>query len=81
MLKVIKVDCYLIKNVAKIPASFYIGGVNPYATYEIDIHSLSHDGDKVTEVGFELARLGLKRQSSAFRKIFFNRKRYLPKDL
>lgn len=39
-------------------ASFYVGAVNPFATYEIDIHSINHDGDKSTEVGFELARLG-----------------------
>lgn len=44
----------------KTPASFYVGGVNPYATYEIDIQSISPDEEKPTEVGFELARLGLR---------------------
>lgn len=42
------------------PASFYVGGVNPYATYEVDIHSIQPNGSKTTEVGFELARLGLR---------------------
>lgn len=44
----------------KTPASFYVGGVNPYATYEIDIQSISPDEKKTTEIGFELARLGLR---------------------
>lgn len=47
-------------------ASFYVGAVNPFATYEIDIHSINHDGDKSTEVGFELARLGLKDRVQLF---------------
>ena len=58
----------LNKECGKIPASFYIGAVNPYATYEIDIHSLSYDGDKAAEVGFELARLGLKDRVQLFAK-------------
>lgn len=37
--------------------SIYAGGINPYATYELDIESV--DGDD-TEVGIELARLGLR---------------------
>lgn len=37
------------------PVSFYVGGVNPYATYEVTVHSLSGGA----EAGFELARLGL----------------------
>lgn len=47
-------------------ASFYVGAVNPFATYEIDIHSINHDGDKSTEVGFELACLGLKDRVQLF---------------
>ena len=42
------------------PASFYVGGVNPYATYEIDIVSADTTGNQHPEVGFELARLGLR---------------------
>lgn len=43
------------ESCGKGPVSFYVGGVNPYATYEVSIHSLSGGA----EVGFELARLGL----------------------
>ena len=46
------------------PVSFYVGSVNPFATYEVDINQLTLKGDKgikadSVEVGFELARLGL----------------------
>ena len=37
------------------PVSLYVGGVNPYATYDLAVHSLSG----AAEVGFEFARLGL----------------------
>lgn len=37
------------------PVTFYVGGVNPYATYDLTIHSLSREA----EAGFEFARLGL----------------------
>ncbi|MDR3219538.1 MAG: hypothetical protein LBU22_11310 [Dysgonamonadaceae bacterium] len=40
------------------PTSIYVGGVNPYATYEIDIASLSHNDNP--EIGLEWARLGLR---------------------
>ena len=42
------------------PACFYVGGVNPYATYEIDIVSADTTGNHPPEAGFELARLGLR---------------------
>ena len=42
------------------PASFYIGGVNPFATYEIDILSAVASGNAVPEAGLELVRLGLR---------------------
>ena len=42
-------------------ASIYIGGVNPYATYEIDIDSISPEKETdATIIGMELARLGLR---------------------
>ena len=41
--------------------SIYMGGVNPYATYEIDIDSVfPTEGAESTIVGLELARLGLR---------------------
>ena len=39
--------------------SIYIGGVNPYATYEIDIESITYE-NKPIEIGIEFARLGLR---------------------
>lgn len=45
----------LDESCGKGPVSFYVGGVNPYATYELTVHSLSGGA----EAGFELARLGL----------------------
>ena len=42
------------------PVSIYIGGVNPYATYEVDIESHRVKGGAPVEVGVELARLGLR---------------------
>ena len=42
------------------PASIYMGGVNPYATYEVDVESFMLTNDTPTEVGIELARLGLR---------------------
>ncbi len=41
-------------------ASIYVGGVNPYATYEIDVLATKTVGGKAPEVGIELARLGLR---------------------
>lgn len=41
------------------PTSIYMGGVNPYATYEVDIASFMI-GKKPIEMGIELARLGLR---------------------
>jgi hypothetical protein len=42
------------------PVSFYVGGVNPYATYEMDIDTIHSDGTGETEIGFELAKMGLR---------------------
>lgn len=39
--------------------SIYMGGVNPYATYEIDVDSYNL-GVVPTEIGIELARMGLR---------------------
>ncbi len=39
-------------------ASVYMGGVNPYATYEVEVDSYSADGT-APEIGVEIARLGL----------------------
>ncbi|MDU1889181.1 MAG: hypothetical protein E6767_00705 [Dysgonomonas sp.] len=41
-------------------ASIYMGGINPYATYEIDIESIDLESDKETEIGLEFARMGLR---------------------
>ncbi len=40
-------------------ASLYMGGVNPYGTYELDIESIESNGE-AAEVGIELARNGLR---------------------
>ncbi len=40
-------------------ASIYIGGVNPYATYEVEVDSFRAQ-EAATEVGMEFARLGLR---------------------
>ncbi|KAA6351792.1 hypothetical protein EZS27_000917 [termite gut metagenome] len=44
------------KNVA----SIYVGGINPYATYEINIESIVPANDDTSEIGMEWARLGLR---------------------
>jgi hypothetical protein len=41
-------------------ASICVGGVNPYATYEIDILATDATGSEFPEIGIELARLGLR---------------------
>mgnify|MGYP000920188684 CR=1 FL=1 len=41
------------------PSSIYMGGVNPYATYEVDVNSYKV-GKTPAEIGIELARLGLR---------------------
>lgn len=50
----------------KSSVSFYVGAVNPYATYEIDIHSWEYGNDGESEVGFELARMGLQDRVQLF---------------
>ena len=42
------------------PTSIYVGGVNPYATYELDVESISHVGAEPVEVGIELAKKSLR---------------------
>lgn len=50
----------LSSQCGKHPVSFYVGGVNPFATYEVDISELkAEDDNDSVEVGLELARLGL----------------------
>lgn len=46
-------------NAGSQSASIYMGGVNPYATYEVDVDSYS-PGATPTEIGLELARMGLR---------------------
>lgn len=58
----------LSKESGNQPISFYVGTVNPYATYEIDINSIQPEGNTPTEVGFELARLGLRDRVQIFVK-------------
>lgn len=53
-------ELVLNKDCGKGPVSFYVGGVYPYATYELDISSIMPDKKDVTEIGFELARQGLR---------------------
>lgn len=43
-----------------IPASIYVGSINPYATYDIDIESIDSVGTESAEVGIDLARYGLR---------------------
>lgn len=40
--------------------SIYVGGINPYATYEVDIESISLETGKETEVGLEFAHMSLR---------------------
>ncbi len=49
----------LDRNSGKGQASFFVGGVNPYATYEVDIQNLEAAEEGSLETGFELARFGL----------------------
>lgn len=50
------------------PASIYMGGVNPYATYEVDVDSYNL-GNTPTEIGIELARLGLRDRVQVISKL------------
>lgn len=50
-------------------ASFYVGAVNPYATYDIDIQSLEADRKGSLETGFELSRLSLMDRVQLFARI------------
>jgi hypothetical protein len=44
----------------KSEACFYVGSVNPYATYNLDIKSIQTSGAETAEVGIDLARYGLR---------------------
>ena len=55
-------------NAGKQRASIYMGGVNPYATYEVDIDSYSL-GEVPTEIGIELARMGLRDRVQVISKL------------
>ena len=57
--KVEKGNLVLDRNSGKTGATFYIGGINPYATYELDIISLKPDSGNSLETGLDLSELGL----------------------
>ncbi|MDR3261269.1 MAG: hypothetical protein LBT78_05480 [Tannerella sp.] len=44
----------------KTPACFYVGSVNPYATYDLNIESIQTSETESAEVGIDLARYGLR---------------------
>lgn len=46
--------------------SFFIGGINPYATYDIAIQSLEPDSGSTLETGFELTRLNRQNRVQLF---------------
>ena len=50
------------------PVSIYIGGVNPYATYEMDVNSYTI-GVTPTEIGIEFARMGLRDKVQVISKL------------
>ncbi|GAB6012257.1 glycoside hydrolase family protein [Viscerimonas tarda] len=57
--KIEKGKLVLNSKSGKDQATIYAGGVNPYATYEIDIESIANSAE-VSETGIEIARLGLR---------------------
>lgn len=60
----------LNKNAGQKPVSFYVGGINPYATYELAIDSIVEQPGKQTVVGFELASSGLRNRVQVIVKAF-----------
>lgn len=50
-------------------ASIYVGNVNPYATYEIDVESIDCATASPTEIGIELACFGLRDKVQAIVKV------------
>ena len=52
-----------------IPCSFFVGGVNPYATYDLEIESLASVPTEALETGFEFARFGLQDRVQLFVRI------------
>lgn len=56
--KIEKGKLLLDKRSGTAATSIYMGGINPYATYELDIESISTSKD--SEVGIEFARMGLR---------------------
>ncbi|MDR0572597.1 MAG: hypothetical protein LBG96_00955 [Tannerella sp.] len=49
----------------KSPACFYVGSVNSYATYDLDIESVQTSGDETAETGIDLAQYGLRNRIQA----------------
>lgn len=47
-------------NAGKKPTSIYVGGINPYATYELDIEEILNKNNEKAEIGIEFARAGLR---------------------
>ena len=48
------------KNAGKGQTSICVGGINPYATYELDIEEISNNENEKAETGIELAQAGLR---------------------
>ena len=44
----------------KMPVCFYVGSVNPYATYDLDIESIIASSGETVDIGIDLARRGLR---------------------
>lgn len=58
----------LNRSCGKESVSIYMGGVNPYATYEVNIASFSSE-DGAPEIGLELASLGLRNRIQVVYKL------------
>lgn len=55
-------------------ASIYMGGVNPYATYEVDVLSTEAIDNQSPEIGIELALLGLQNRIQVVANTFGEKK-------
>lgn len=53
---------------------FYVGGVNPYATYDLNIGSLKNNSSSSLETGFELSRLDSNDRVQLFSRVSKNRR-------
>lgn len=58
----------LCKKAGEQPVSIYMGGVNPYATYEVDVNSYK-TGKTPAEIGLELSRMGLRDRVQVISKL------------